>query len=83
MFSMTPRRLRVVAVSTKTGQTIRGMLVDEKRDGLVLRAAALANLDQNQVVKWDPLDGDVVVPMDNVDFWQDALDPKFLMVEPG
>ena len=78
MFSMPTRRLRVVAVSTKTGNTIRGALVDEMRNALVLRSASLANPDQNGNIRWDNLDGDVVIPMENVDFWQDWLEPTIL-----
>lgn len=69
--------LRSVVVTTRSGHTLKGVLVDERRSSLVLRAAALADV-QPQGVSFTPLDGDVVIPMDNVDFWQevepDALD---------
>ena len=67
-------KLAVVIVSTKTGQSIKGALVDQRRDALVLRAAAIADFDgPSQDVTWHTLDGDIVIPMENVDFWQDGL----------
>jgi hypothetical protein len=72
------RPLRAVAVTTATGSTIIGALVDARRDALVLRAARALGVDQNGNPKSEQLDGDVVIPMANVDYWQDALDPAVL-----
>jgi hypothetical protein len=70
--------LPTVIVSTKTGSSIKGALVDRKRDALVLRAASVAAVDANGNVEWHALDGDVVIAMENVDFWQEGLDASLL-----
>jgi hypothetical protein len=63
-----------VAVSLKTGTSIRGVLIEHALDALVLRSASQATVGQNQQISWQPLAGDVVVPMENVDYYQ-QLDP--------
>ena len=70
--------LRAIEVSTKTGQTIKGALIEQHRDALILRAASVAIENAQGQINWHPLDGDTVIPMDNVDFWQDGLDATFL-----
>lgn len=67
-------------IHTKDENTFKGALVDQRRDGFVLRAAAYVQLDQNKAVRWVSLDGDVVIPTENVSFWQDALDASLLDV---
>lgn len=74
----TEQPLQTVIVSTKTGRSIRGALLERTRDALILRAASVATQDAQGRVEWHPLDGDSVVPMDNVDFYQDALDATLL-----
>lgn len=66
------RVLGAVIVSTKSGQSIKGMLIQRALDAIVLRAASLAAVDKDAVT-WHSLEGDVVIPMENVDFWQSAL----------
>jgi len=66
--------LDVVWVSLKTGDAVRGILIDRTRDLMVLRSAQLGTerpSDHAQI--WTRLQGDVVVPMDNVDYWQRGL----------
>lgn len=71
--------LRPVIVTTRTGQSIKGALLDNSADGLVLRAASVAvESAQTHQVTWHPLDGDVVVPSLNIDFYQDGLDAAIL-----
>ena len=60
-------------VSTKTGSSIKGLLRDQAPNGLVLTNASVAAVDPNGTVQWHSLDGDVVVPMQNVDYWQTNL----------
>ena len=74
----TSRPIRAVAITTVTGNSLIGVLVDQRRDALVLRSARIVGVDTNGNPKVDALDGDVVVPMQNVDYWQDALDPAIL-----
>lgn len=72
------RPLQAVIVSAKTGQSIKGVLLDTRPDALVLRAAAVATVEQNGSVAWNALDGDVVIPMENIDFYQSGLDAAIL-----
>lgn len=69
------RQLATVIVALKTGNSIKGVLAEQARDALVLRAASQATVGQNSVISWQPLAGDVVIPLDNVDYWQAGLDP--------
>lgn len=73
-----PAELRVVQVTTRTGQAIKGVLLDQLRDGLILRAASVGVANARGEVIWHPLDGDTVIPNDNVDFWQSGLDATFI-----
>lgn len=68
------RQLVTVVVTTKTGQSIKGVLIDRGRNGIVLRAPLLGATGQNSVVTWEPLGGDVVIPVENIDYYQQGLD---------
>lgn len=70
--------VRVVWVTTKTGATLKGLMVERTRDVMVLRAAAVGTVDNMQGEVWTKMQGDVVVPMDNVDYWQEGLQPESL-----
>ncbi len=66
-----PPPLRSVYVSTTQGDLIRGALVESRADGLVLRGASLAMLQEGaQAPSWTPLDGDTVIPSEKVHYWQ-------------
>jgi hypothetical protein len=65
--------LEAVLVSTKTGQSIKGVLREHASNGMVLSNASIASIDANGRVQWNALDGDVVVPMANIDYWQTGL----------
>lgn len=67
-----------VAVSLKTGSTILGALVGRIDDGLIVRAGTLIGVDRNQNETREPLDGDTIIPYDNIDFWQTGLDPAIV-----
>jgi hypothetical protein len=74
-----PGPAHVVWVTTKTGNSIKGVLVDRNRELMVLRAAALGSEDgATKQQMWTRLTGDLVIPMDNIDFWQEGLDPSAL-----
>lgn len=70
--------VRAVQITTRTGQAIKGVLVAAAPEGLIVRAASIGVKNQQGQVIWHPLDGDTVVPHDNVDFWQDGLDVTVL-----
>lgn len=63
------KELTAVIVSTKSGQSIKGLLLEQGSNQIVIRAASVAAVETNGIT-WHSLDGDVVVPMENVDFWQ-------------
>lgn len=67
-------KLRTVIVTLRTGTTIRGVLRTERRDALVLHAASQVQMDQGRIT-WAPIGGDVVVPMENIDYWQEGIEP--------
>lgn len=77
-FRREPQPLPVVVVSTKSGQLLRGVLVSVHRDALIMRAVTIATVERNQQTRYAPLDGDVVVPTDNIDFYQTGLDASIL-----
>lgn len=58
--------LRQVIVNTKTERTFRGVLWRRRRGFLVLRNAELLQ-GRGEVM---PMDGEVVIPAENVDFIQ-------------
>jgi hypothetical protein len=70
--------LVAVIVSLKTGQSLKGVLLDRRADAIILRATSVAAVDANTNVEWHSLDGDVVIPMENIDFWQEGLDAAIL-----
>lgn len=71
--------VHVVWVTTKTGQSIKGVMVDRSKDVIVLRAARLASVQQaTGATTWQAVQADFVIPWDNVDFWQEGLDPSIL-----
>lgn len=57
---------RRVVVNTKTGQSLSGVLVEERGPILILKGAAMLTSSANPV----SIDGDVVVERSNVDFLQ-------------
>jgi hypothetical protein len=71
-----PASLHTVIVHTKTDRTIRGLLVEKSRDKLVLRPASIAVEEANGTTSWTKIDGDVVIPLDNVDFWQEGVEAQ-------
>jgi len=73
-----PPKVKTVAVSLKTGSTVIGAMVSRSRDLLILRGAVLIGVDRNQQETRDRVDGDVVIPAINVDYWQEGLDPAFV-----
>jgi hypothetical protein len=71
--------LQAVVVTTRGGVVIRGALSHRYGDGsVVLKHAAISNRDQNGVLFWTPFDGEVVVPGDNIEYLQTALDASIL-----
>lgn len=79
--TLTP--LRVVWVTTKDDRTIRGVMVERNREYVILRAAQVGNeFRQNEGaprrVEWTKMQGDVVIPVENVAYWQEGLDPSIL-----
>ena len=65
MFDRYPT-LRRVVVNTKTDRAFRGVLWRRRRGYLVLRNAELVKAGGETV----PMDGEVVIDADNVDFMQ-------------
>jgi len=55
-----------VLVNTKTGNTFSGILWRKRRGYLVLRNARMLRRDKEPMI----LDGEVIVPAENVDFLQ-------------
>jgi hypothetical protein len=70
--------LNVVMVTTRTGTSIKGLLVERARNGVVLRAASVGSLDHNNVATWERMGGDIVIPIENIDYWQENLPPEVL-----
>lgn len=62
--------LRTVICNTKPGKAFRGVLWDRQAGFLVLRNAELI-----EAGKVTPVDGEVVVPAENVDFLQVVPSP--------
>lgn len=65
--------LNVVLVQTKTGGSIKGVLIHRDRTGLILRAASILSPGPNGQEIWSKAIGDVVIPVENTDFFQQAL----------
>jgi len=70
---------RVVQVQTKTGETFRGLLVETNRTVFIMRAARKGTEDQLTGESWVPMLGDLVIPADNVDYWQEGLEAALLL----
>lgn len=73
-----PKKLEVVIVQLKTQLALRGALAEHRRDALVLKAAAQSNVDPSGHITWTSLAGEIVIPMDNIDFWQAGIDPAIM-----
>lgn len=71
--------LQTVVVNLKTGTVIKGVLVERAIDALVLRAASQANEGPNHRITWVSVGGEVVIPMENVDYWQAGAEPAILV----
>ncbi len=69
--------LQVAVVTTKNDTTIRGLLATQQADLLVLRAAAIMGEENGRTV-WRNLPGETVIPLANVDYWQQGLPPDLL-----
>jgi hypothetical protein len=78
LLGLAPPPLRTVYVQTLQGNTIRGALLHRRADAFVLRGAWLADQDPNGNEKWSSLDGDVVIPVRQIEFYQEGIDPTAL-----
>lgn len=67
-----------VVVSLLSGRSIKGALVERGDRVIVLRAAMVSDEDAAKHVTWERMDGDVVIPWDQVEFWQEGLDAALL-----
>lgn len=76
--------LHAVIVHTKTDETLRGLLVDKSREFLVLRPASIAGPDPLNTgnVIWTAVDGDVVIPRENVNYWQEGIEAQLAGLTP-
>lgn len=70
--------LDTIVVTTKTGQLIKGILVDQSREKIMVRMASVSSVDRNGNTIWTRLNGDVVILSENVDWYQLAVDHKEL-----
>jgi hypothetical protein len=72
--------LRAVVVALKTGGALKGLLTARDGTALVLRSGTLGNIDRNGKIAWQPLAGDVIIPMENVDYYQQGagIDPSLI-----
>ena len=70
--------LTAVVVHLKTEQAFKGSLVRVDTSTMTLKHASLATTGPSGSVNWTPMDGEVVLPLDNVDYWQSALDAAIL-----
>jgi hypothetical protein len=68
-----------IVVSLTTGGEIRGVLRERATDAIVLGAPAVAG-EQNGRITWQPLVGEVVIPMERIEYWQRGLPP--VMTDP-
>ena len=64
-----------IVVSLTTGGEIRGVLRERGTDAIVLAAPSVAG-EQNGRVTWQPLVGEVVIPMERIEYWQRGLPPS-------
>lgn len=70
--------LSTIVVTLKTGQLIKGILVDQSREKLMLRMASVSSVDRNQMTIWTRINGDVVILSENIDWYQLAIDHREL-----
>lgn len=68
--------MHTIIVHTRTDNTIRGLLAAKNKEYLIIRPASIASTDQNGAIVWSKVDGDVVIPMSNVDFWQEGVEAQ-------
>ena len=76
--------IRAVIVHTKNDETIRGLLADLTKDFMVIRPASIAGpdpLNPGNVV-WTKADGEIVIPRDNVSFWQEGIEAQLAGLLP-
>jgi len=67
--------LKTAIVHTKTDNTIRGLISEVTKDYIVLRPASIAGTDlATGNITWTKLDGDIVIPLSNVDFYQEGVE---------
>ncbi len=71
-----------VVVSLLTGRSMKGALVEKGKMGIVLRAVQVEDTDAAHHQIWTRMDGDVFVPWQQVEFWQEGLDPGILLAAP-
>lgn len=69
----TPEPLRAVVVTTKTGGALKGLLAGKDGSALLLKAAQLATQGANSRITWQPLAGEVIIPRDNIEYWQQGV----------
>lgn len=83
-FSKNLGPVRAVIVHTRTDETIRGLMVDLNRNFLIIRPASIAGQDPLNPgnVVWTAVDGDVVIPRDNVSFWQEGIEAQLAGLSP-
>jgi hypothetical protein len=67
-----------VVVSLLSGRSIKGVLIESGKNGLVLRAAQVSDEDAAKHTTWSRMDGDVFIPREQVEFYQSALDAAIL-----
>lgn len=73
-----PAPLKTVVVHLKTDQVLKGALVSIDQDMMTLKHASLAVSGPSGSINWQRMDGEVVMALENVDFWQAGLDATIL-----
>lgn len=53
-------------------------MVENGKQGIVLRAASVEDTDAAHNTTWTRMDGDVFIPREQVEFWQEGLDASIL-----
>lgn len=72
------RKLTTAVVHLKTDQVIKGAVARVGEDAIILKHASLATQGPSGSVTWTGMDGEIVITLDNVDFWQDGLNAALL-----
>ena len=70
--------MRTVSVTLQSGGVIRGVLLRRYADAIVLDKAATAVQDASKQIVYVPMDGEVVIPWANIEYWQQAIDAVWL-----